>query len=183
MSTLRSRTAACLALAMLVLLVACGGGDETTEETAAPTATTAPVEVPTNTDTPEPTQPPAAGGEQPTPTETAAETAPTESATAASEGTESEVPFDVPIMEGATDVLIQYDVGSVTYLMEDTAIEEVFEFYETTMPEQGWEAKTSSAIGMMGTLVFETEEARVSISLQANEIAETVVVRLFILEK
>ncbi len=93
------------------------------------------------------------------------------------------MPFDVPIMEGATDVLIQGDVGSVTYLMEEVTIEEVFEFYETTMPEQGWEAKTSSAIGMMGTLVFETDEARVSISLQANEIAETVVVRLFILGK
>jgi len=36
---------------------------------------------------------------------------------------------------------------------------------------------------MMATLVFETDQARTSVSLQANEIAETVNVRLFIFEK
>jgi hypothetical protein len=36
---------------------------------------------------------------------------------------------------------------------------------------------------MMATLVYETEQARVSVSLQANTIAETVTVRLFIIDK
>ncbi len=51
------------------------------------------------------------------------------------------------------------------------------------MAEQGWEAVTTSAFGLMATLIFETDQARVSVSLQANNIAETVNVRLLIIEK
>ena len=42
---------------------------------------------------------------------------------------------------------------------------------------------TISAVGLMATLVFETDQARTSVSLQANNVAEMVTVRLFILEK
>lgn len=159
---------------VLLLLTACGGAEDTSAEPTAPPAT----EAPAATDTAKPTEPAVTLSgteeEQPKPTEPPAE--PDDEA-------ESEVPFDVPIMEGAQDLLIQKETGSVTYVLEETAIEQVYEFYQSSLTEKGWEARTSSAIGMMATLVYETEEARVSVSLQANEIAKTVTVRLFILAK
>ncbi len=159
---------------VLLLLTACSGAEDTSAEPTAPSAT----EAPAATDTAKPTEPAVtpsgAEEEQPKPTEPPAE--PDDEA-------ESEVPFDVPIMEGAQDLLIQKETGSVTYVLEEMEIEQVYEFYQTSLTEQGWEARTSSAIGMMATLVYETEEARVSVSLQANEIAKTVTVRLFILAK
>jgi hypothetical protein len=68
-------------------------------------------------------------------------------------------------------------------MLEEMDIEQVYDFYDNQLTEMGWEPQTSSAIGMMATLVFETEQARVSVSLQANTIAKTVNVRLFILDK
>jgi hypothetical protein len=128
---------------------------------------------------PEATHPAAAA----TATDTAEQLNPTALATEPTEEPESEVPFDIPIMEGATDLFIQKEVGSVTYVLEDMEIDKVVEFYEAALTDQGWESKTSSTIGMMATLVYETEQARVSVSLQANTIAKTVNVRLFIHEE
>ena len=94
---------------------------------------------------------------------------------------ESEVPYDIAIMEGATELDIQE--ASISYRMEQAEIETVVEFYRTHMTEQGWESVTESMIGLMATLVFETDEARVSIKLHANNIAETVDVTVSVFPK
>lgn len=167
--------AAFSAIAALLVLTACGGNDTGGEPTAPPpTAALQDTEAVAPTEAPEATIPPTTVEEQPSPTGEAAE--PTEAP-------ESELPDDVPVMENAVDLNVQAEVGSVTYVMEDTEIEDVVDFYETRMAELGWESRTSSAIGLMATLVFEKDEARVSVSLQANNIARTVTVRLFILEE
>lgn len=177
-----------MAFLIAVLLIAACGGTEETESvptkvppTQAPAVTVpAPTQVPTtSSDNPTP------NAEQPIPTEP--EVAPTSTAAAAAPTSaaedESGIPFNVPVLGGALDTVIQRDTGSVTYLMEDMLIDDVIEFYKTEMVAQGWEEKTSSTIGMMATLVFETDQARTSVSLQANEIAKTVNVRLFIFAK
>ena len=182
MSMTKWRMGALLALVLALVLTACGGSEDTGGEPTSPPATQAPQSV----STPEPTQPPAAGEEQPAPT---AEEQPTPTAeeqpapTQEAAEPEVKVPFDVPIMEGATDVVIMEETGSVTYVMQDTMIEDVIEFYQTSMAESGWKNVTTSAVGLMASLVFETDQARTSVSLQANNFAETVTVRLFILGK
>jgi len=173
------RTLVLGAIVVALAVAACGGaGGESKSEPTIPPATQAPQ--------PEPTQ-----AAEPTvalePTATSAETQPqaTESPaepTPSKVEPESGIPYNVPVMEGAADLEIQ-DTGTVTYLMKETMIEDVVEFYQTVMPEQGWELVTASEIGLMSTLVFQTAEARVSISLQANNIAKTVTVRMFIIKK
>jgi len=86
-------------------------------------------------------------------------------------------------MDDATEINIQKEVGGVTYVMRDTEIEEVVEFYQTSMIEQGWRSVSSSAIGLMASLVYESDQARVGITLQANTIAKMVTVGLTILKK
>jgi glucose/arabinose dehydrogenase len=179
MNALRMRAGWFLVLIAVLLVAACGGGsaEEPAAEATQPPATQAPAATdttaPTEASAPTeaPTQAPTQAEEQATPTETVAETAP-----------ETEIPLDVPIMEGAEELLVQESVGSVTYVMNDTEIEQVVEFYQTELTARGWEARTTSAIGMMATLVYEKEGNRVSVSLQANTFAKTVNVRLFIHE-
>ena len=179
-----------LAIAALSALVACGGSDDASGESEAPAPTEAPIateapkatDVPMATEAPEATEPAAEATAKPT---SSAEEEPqaTEPATDPTAELESGIPHDIPIVEGAKDLLVLTETGSVTYMLEEMSIEEVYEYYETQLTDMGWEAQTSSAIGMMATLVFETEQARVSVSLQANTIAETVNVRLYILDK
>lgn len=170
----RARAGMFVATIAILLLAACGGSEEATftPDLAAPEATKAPAA----TEAPEVTQPSATVEEQPVPTEAPAQ--PTQEPE-----DDAVIPSDVPIAEGAMDLVVEPEVGSVTYHLEDTLIEDVVEFYQTTMAEQGWEAITTSAIGLMATLVFETDQSRVSVSLQANNIAKTVNVRLFIIQK
>jgi len=161
-----------LAMITLLMLAACGGSDDTGNEPSAPE----PTEAPAPTEIVEPTRPPTTVEEQPTSVE---EETPTEPAAEP----ESQIPFDVPIMENATKLDVQESVGTVTYVVEDTDLDTVVEFYETEMTVAGWESKTSSLAGLMASLVFETDVARTSVSLQANNIAETVTVRLFMINK
>jgi hypothetical protein len=162
-------------------LVACGGSSAPTDAPTAPPATEAPAPTaaPAASATPQPTQTSAEEEAAPIPTEAVEETAPS----AGGSGDVPEIPFDIPIMEGATDLVVQEGVGSVSYVMQNTEIEQVVDFYTSEMEALGWESKTASNVGMMATLVFETDTARVSASLQANQIAKTVNVRLFILTK
>jgi hypothetical protein len=44
------------------------------------------------------------------------------------------------------------------------------------MAEQGWRSVSSSTVGLMGSLVFKSDEARLGITLQANTIAKMVTV-------
>jgi hypothetical protein len=171
MSVKTWRTGLFLAIIALLMLTACGGSDDTGSESSAPASTQAPAP----TEVVEPTQPPVTVQEQPTaveemPTEPPAEAAP-------------QIPYDVPIMDGATHLELQDNVGTVTYVVENVELADAVEFYETEMVAQGWESRTSSLAGLMASLVFETDEARTSVSLQANNIAKTVTVRLFIIEK
>jgi hypothetical protein len=174
------RTLVLGAIVVALVVAACGGGgNESSTEPTAPSAT----QPPQQTQAAEPTQ-----AAKPTlalePTAPSAETQPqaTEPPAEPTPTPESGIPYNVPVMEGAADLDIQ-DTGTVTYLMKDTMIEDVVEFYKTVMPEQGWELVSASEIGLMATLVFQTAEARVSISLQANNIAKTVTVRMFIIKK
>ncbi len=168
-----------LAIMVLLALAACGGGgdsDEATSEPAPPATEEAPVEA--TEAVVAPTEPPASGGED----EPA--TAPTEApvlAPTAEPEPESEIPYDIAIMEGAINLVIQET--SVSYRMEQAEIETVVEFYHTHMAEQGWESLTDSTIGLMATLVYETAEARVSVKLQANNFAETVDVTILVFPK
>jgi hypothetical protein len=171
MSVKTWRATSFLAIIVLLMLTACGGSDDTGSESSAPTST----EAPAPTEMVEPTQPAMTVEEQPT----AAEEMPTEPPAEA----EPQIPYDVPIMEGATQLELQDNVGTVTYVMENVELDDVIEFYDTEMIAQGWESKTSSLAGLMASLVYETDEARTSVSLQANNIAKTVTVRLFIIEK
>ncbi len=172
-----------LAIMVLLALAACGGGDgdsdEATSEPAPPATEAPPVEA-TEVVVVAPTEPPASGGEEdPTPVPTEA---PVVEPTAEPEPeSESEIPYDIAIMEGATNFVNQET--SISYRMEQVEIEAVVEFYHTHMAEQGWESLTDSTIGMMATLVYETDEARVSIKLQANNFAETVDVTILVFPK
>lgn len=183
-----SRIFVFLAISALLALVACGGSDDASSETEAPAPTEAPVESPKATDTPKATdmpkatEPAAEATAKPTATEEEQPKA-TEPAAEPTAEPESGIPYDIPVMDGAQDLLVLTETGSVTYMLEEMDIEQVYDFYDNQLTEMGWEPQTSSAIGMMATLVFETEQARVSVSLQANTIAKTVNVRLFILDK
>ena len=166
-----------LAIMVLLALAACGGdSDEATSEPAPPPTKEAPVKA--TEAVVAPTEPPASGGED----EPA--TAPTEAPVlepTAEPEPESEIPYDISIMEGAINLVIQET--SVSYRMEQAEIESVVEFYHTHMAEQGWESLTDSTIGLMATLVYETAEARVSVKLQANNFAETVDVTILVFPK
>jgi hypothetical protein len=177
-----SRIFVFLAIIALLALVACGGSDDASSETEAPAPTEAPVESPKATDMPKATEPAAEATAKPTATEEEQPKA-TEPAAEPTAEPESGIPYDIPVMDGAQDLLVLTETGSVTYMLEEMDIEQVYDFYDNQLTEMGWEPQTSSAIGMMATLVFETEQARVSVSLQANTIAKTVNVRLFILDK
>ena len=177
-----SRIFVFLAIIALLALVACGGSDDASSETEAPAPTEAPVESPKATDMPKATEPAAEATAKPTATEEEQPKA-TEPAAEPTAEPESGIPYDIPVMDGAQDLLVLTETGSVTYMLEEMDIEQVYDFYENQLTEMGWEPQTSSAIGMMATLVFETEQARVSVSLQANTIAKTVNVRLFILDR
>jgi len=167
MGVIKWRVGIVLAIIVVLALTACGGADDAGGEPTAPPPTEAPAAT-------APPQPPAEVEGQPPPTEVPSE--PPEEA-------EVEIPHDVPIMEGATKLVVQETTGSVTYVMEDMEIEEVVDFYMTAMADQGWENKTASAVGLMASLVFETETARTSVALQANNFAKTVTVRLYIFDK
>lgn len=181
MSLTGRQTGTFLVIVLVCVLTACGGSDDASSEPTAPPATQAPESVAT----PEPTQPPTEVEEQPTPAVDEQVTPAVEEQPTPAEAAEPEdtIPFDVPVMDGATDLLIETETGSVTYVVQDTEIEDAIEFYQTSMADAGWENVTISAVGLMATLVFETDQARTSVSLQANNVAEMVTVRLFILEK
>jgi hypothetical protein len=92
-----------------------------------------------------------------------------------------EIPFDITIIDGATNLEIQENL--ISYRLEEFQIEDAAEFYKNFMAEQGWNSLTDSMIGVMATLVFESDEARVSIKLQANTFAETVDVQILVFYK
>jgi hypothetical protein len=175
MNVIKLRVGVFLAIIALLALAACGGGSDGAE--SEPTAPPASDDVPTAVATEveevvAPTEPPASseGEEQPAPTEAPVEPTP-----------ESEVLYDIAVMEGATNLDIQEN--AMSYRLEQTQIEDVVEFYETRMVEQGWGALSSSTIGLMATLVYESDEGRVSVKLQANNFAETVDVTVLVFPK
>jgi hypothetical protein len=167
------RTVVTAAFVILTLLTACGSNERSADPTTAPAT-----KPPAATSTTEPTQPAASADEETTPTK-----APAAEPIEATEEKTGEIPFDVPVMEGATEINIQKGVGAVTYVMRDTEIDDVVEFYQTSMVEQGWRSVRSSAIGLMANMVFESDQARLGITLQANTIGKMVTVALSILEK
>ncbi len=166
MNTIKLRNGLVSAIIVLLVLTACGGGGDGGEPAAPPAS-----EAPAPAEQVAPTEPQAGGteGAVPAPAE------PTEAPAA-------EIPFDLPIMEGATKLDIR-DTGAITYVMQETQIEDVVEFYNARMGERGWESVSASEVGLMATLVFQTDVARVSVSLQANNIARTVNVQLIVYTK
>jgi hypothetical protein len=176
MNVTKTRTGALLLILML-LLAACGGGSDESESTA-PASTDAPAAA---TAVP-PTEPPASGGEEPTSggEEPTAETeAPPPEPTAEPAG--SVIPYDIAIIEGAVDLDIQETM--ISYRLEGFEMGTAADFYKNFMAEQGWNILTDSTIGVMGTLVFESDEARVSVKLQSNTFAETVDVTILVFHK
>jgi hypothetical protein len=179
MNVIKLRVGVFLAIIALLTLAACGGGSDKAESepTSPPASDDVPTAVPTEVEeVVAPTEPPESSGgeEQPVATEAPVEPTP-------EPGPESEVPYDIAVMEGAVDLDIQET--AISYRLEQTQIEDVVEFYETHMVEQGWEGLTSSTIGLMATLVYESDEGRVSVKLQANNFAETVDVTILVFPK
>jgi type IV secretory pathway VirB10-like protein len=183
MKLLTVRAALILVFVLVFALTACGESENAAEPTTPPLEEPAATETPPAEEASEPTQAPAeVEGEPtlPTPTEDdaaeqAAEEEPVEN--------ESEIPLDLPIVEGAQNLEIQRALGSITYMVADANIQEVVDFYTTEMTELGWESRTASQVGLMASLIFEKEGSRVSASLQENNIAHTVNIRLFIHER
>lgn len=168
--------AGALLLILMLLLAACGGDSEKSEPTAPasddpPAAATA---VP-------PTEPPASGGEEPASggEEPAAATEAPPEPTAEPAG--PEIPYDIALIEGAIDLEIQETM--ISYRLEGFEMGTAADFYRDFMSGQGWDILTDSTIGVMGTLVFESDEARVSVKLQSNTFAETVDVTILVFHK
>jgi hypothetical protein len=117
---------------------------------------------------------PASGGEEPA----AATEAPPEPT---AEPAGPEIPYDIAIIEGAVNLDIQETM--ISYHLEEFEMVTAADFYRDFMSERGWNILTDSTIGVMGTLVFESDEARVSVKLQTNTFAETVDVTIFVFPK
>lgn len=83
----------------------------------------------------------------------------------------SEVPEDLPVMEGAYNLQPMRQGLNVVYNVEG-GIPDVVTFYQEVLEDYGWEmaGPQDNALGAMATMLREnTAGDRLSISMQANE--------------
>lgn len=83
----------------------------------------------------------------------------------------SEVPEDLPIMDGAYNLQPMRQGLNVVYNVEGT-IPDVVTFYQEVLEDYGWEmaGPSDNALGAMATMLREnTAGDRLAISMQANE--------------
>lgn len=130
---------------------------------------------------PDPTPPPDAPVSQPTKppvVKTDEVQSPEESSSGAVEATEvpvdeSGVATDIPVHEGVYKLQAMRKGSSITYQV-DTTIDELVAWYQSELPNSGWEmaGPPDSAIGAMATMLRENGDGdRLTVNMQANEIA------------
>jgi hypothetical protein len=148
-----------LSLLMIMLLAACGGGGQ------APAA--APVE------------------EQPVDAAPAGETGGESQPVAEASPAESEVPEDVPLMDGAYDLDVGRKGTQIAYKV-DATIADVVTFYQEALAALGWEnaGPPDSAMANIANIIRQNSNGdRLSIAMQFNPNASFTVLTITVNRK
>lgn len=90
--------------------------------------------------------------------------------------TESGVPADVPIMEGAYNLQVARGGNNIDYQV-DASIEEVVGFYQEELPKYGWlpTRNPDTSVGSMALILRENEAGdRINLNMQFNPLGEFV---------
>lgn len=90
--------------------------------------------------------------------------------------TESGVPADVPIMEGAYNLQVARG-GTTIFYQIDAKVEEVVAFYQAELPNYGWDMAKNpdTAVGSMALMLRENEAGdRINLNMQYNPLGEFV---------
>lgn len=91
------------------------------------------------------------------------------------------IPSDVPIMADATDLIIPNELN-ITYHVA-APIKDVVAFYQTALPEAGWEEPTNpdSVVGAMAQIArTKTNGDRITFSIQYNPVGEFTIVQIYL---
>jgi hypothetical protein len=91
------------------------------------------------------------------------------------------VPDDIPIMPDAYDQQVPNKLN-ITYKVS-TKIQDVVDFYEQTLPENGWDQVNNpdSVVGSMAQMTrSKTNGDRITFSLQYNPVGEFTIVQIYI---
>jgi hypothetical protein len=91
-------------------------------------------------------------------------------------------PDDVPIMPGAYAIEVPNEL-TVSYKI-DTTIRDVVDFYEATLPENGWDQinNPDSVVGAMAQMTRgKSNGDRITFSLQFNPVGEFTIVQIYII--
>jgi len=149
-------------LVMMMLLAACGGGNAT----QAPTTESQQENV-----------------QEPGSTDGNTQTADEATQPAEAEQTSSPaLPEDVPIMDGYRDFQATSDFTNISFVV-DAEISDVVSWYQTELPNHGWEMSRApdSAMGSIANMSrINAEKDRLTISLQHNPVGEFTVVRIVV---
>jgi hypothetical protein len=92
------------------------------------------------------------------------------------------VPEDIPIMPDAYELQIPNQLN-ITYKV-DLKIQDVVDFYEQTLPEDGWDQinNPDSVVGSMAQMTrSKTNGDRITFSLQYNPVGEFTIVQMYII--
>lgn len=90
--------------------------------------------------------------------------------------TESGVPADVPIMEGAYNLQIARGGNNIVYQV-DASVDEVVTFYQEELPKYGWQPTRNpdTSVGSMALILRENEAGdRINLNMQYNPLGEFV---------
>ncbi len=86
-------------------------------------------------------------------------------------------PSDIPIIEGAN---IERGSEGVLEYRVATPLSDIVEFYQTELPNMGWEpAGNPSIMPIVASMVYRKDKQNLSINMQFNEKAQSTLVRLF----
>ncbi|HSB65321.1 MAG TPA: hypothetical protein VLD65_02010 [Anaerolineales bacterium] len=91
------------------------------------------------------------------------------------------VPSDIPIMAEATDLIIPNELN-ITYHVT-APIKDVVDFYQTALPEAGWDQPTNpdSVVGSMAQMArTKANGDRITFSIQYNPVGEFTVVQIYL---
>jgi hypothetical protein len=101
--------------------------------------------------------------------------------TAAPTKAPSTVPEDIPIMPDAYELQVPNQLN-INYKV-DLKIQDVVDFYEQALPENGWDQinNPDSVVGSMAQMTrSKTNGDRITFSLQYNPVGEFTIVQMFI---
>lgn len=90
--------------------------------------------------------------------------------------TESGVPADVPIMEGAYNLQVARGGNNIVYQV-DASVDEVVTFYQEELPKYGWNTTRNpdTAVGSTALMLRENDAGdRINLNMQYNPIGDFV---------